>query len=93
MASDKSYLDYVIEQLSGPYELRYKYMFGEYCVYVNNKPIILVCDNTVFLNKDKKIEHLMKDAQVGIPYKGAKERYILDIDNNEFVISILSTLV
>ena len=26
----------------------------------------------------------MKDAETGCPYKGAKEHYILDIDNSEF---------
>jgi DNA helicase-2/ATP-dependent DNA helicase PcrA len=29
--------------------VRYKKMFGEYMVYVNEKPILLVCDNTVFV--------------------------------------------
>ncbi|MGN0560765.1 MAG: hypothetical protein ACI4K8_06895 [Candidatus Fimenecus sp.] len=24
-------------------------MFGEYMVYVNDKPILMVCDNTVFV--------------------------------------------
>ncbi len=30
------------------------------------------------------IEEMMKDAETGCPYKGAKEHYILDIDNSEF---------
>lgn len=27
---------------------------------------------------------MMKQAEVGCPYKGAKEHYVLDIDNPEF---------
>ena len=26
----------------------------------------------------------MQDAETGYPYKGAKEHYVLDIDNREF---------
>ncbi len=32
----------------------------------------------------------MKDAETGCPYKGAKEHYILDIDNSEFCKAIVT---
>ena len=47
-------------------------MFGEYTVYINYKPIILLCENTVYVNKNKKIEDLMSESETAIPYKGAK---------------------
>ena len=84
MATTVEYVEYVCEQLMGIGEIRYKKMFGEYMVYLNNKPVLLVCDNNVFIKKLECIEDLMKDADTGIPYKGAKEHYILDIDNSEF---------
>lgn len=58
-------------------------MFGEYMVYVNDKPVLLVCDNTVFVKKLPEIEELMSGAECGVPYDGAKEHYILDIENRE----------
>ena len=58
-------------------------------VYVNDKPVIIVCDNTAFVKKLPCIEEEMKEAQTGCPYKGAKEHYILDIDNAEFCKSII----
>lgn len=34
----------------------------------------------------------MKNAEIGFPYKGAKEHYVLDIDNSEFCKSIIIEL-
>ncbi len=59
-------------------------MFGEYMVYLNNKPVVIVCDNTAFVKKLDCIKKFMKNASTGYPYEGAKEHYILDIDNSEF---------
>lgn len=49
MATTKDYIEYVCERLHGAGGLRYRKMFGEYMVYVNDKPVLLVCDNTVFV--------------------------------------------
>lgn len=81
MATTQEYIEYVCEQISDIGEIRYKKMFGEYMVYVNNKPILLVCDSIVYVKELDVISDLMCDANRGIPYKGAKEHYILDIDN------------
>ncbi|MFR2154639.1 MAG: hypothetical protein ACLS48_08380 [[Eubacterium] siraeum] len=56
-------------------------MFGEYMVYVNDKPVLLVCDNTVYVKKLPEIEELMSGAECGVPYDSAKEHYILDIED------------
>ena len=83
MATTHEFINYVCEQLNGVGSVTYKKMFGEYMVYVNSKPILTVCDNTVYIKKLDCIEKLMKDASKGCPYEGAKEHYILDIDNAE----------
>ncbi len=84
MATTINFINYVCEQLEGIGDISYKKMFGEYMVYLNNKPVIIVCDNIAFVKKLECIKELMKDADVGFPYNGAKEHYILDIDNAEF---------
>lgn len=81
MATSKEYIEFVTEQIAGEYDLRYRKMFGEYMVYVNDKPVLLVCDNTVYVKKLDCVKSLMKNANVGVPYDGAKEHYILDIDD------------
>ena len=49
MASTMEFVTYVCEQLAGTGEISYRKMFGEYMVYVNFKPLILICDNTAFV--------------------------------------------
>jgi len=85
MATDVDYIRYFCEQIEGIGFIRFRKMFGEYMVYVNEKPVFLVCDNTVYVKMLPEISQPMKGAQVGIPYPGAKSYYILDIDNGELV--------
>jgi TfoX/Sxy family transcriptional regulator of competence genes len=64
-------------------------MFGEYLIYTNGKPVVLVCDNTAFVKIHDCVKPYLEDAEKGFPYDGAKEHYIVDVDNSE----LLSTLV
>lgn len=92
MATTNEYIEYVYDQIKGIGEIRYKKMFGEFMVYVNDKPVIIVCDNIPFVKKLDCIEHNMQGARTGFPYKGAKEHYILDIDNSDFCKMIVSEI-
>ena len=92
MATTADYIDYVCEQISGVGAVRYKKMFGEYMVYVNEKPILLVCDNMVFVKILDCISEKMKEAERGLPYDRAKEHYILDIDNSKFSKEVIALL-
>lgn len=91
MATDVSYIQFVMEQLREE-EATYKKMFGEYMVYVEGKPVFTVCDNTVFVKQVKELEEIMAEADKGFPYDGAKECYILDIENAELVEKVVAVL-
>ncbi len=92
MATNEDFIHYVCEQISGVGAVRFKKMFGEYLIYIDELPIIVVCDSTVYVKKLECIDELMQDASVGFPYKGAKEHYILDIENSDFSKKIISIL-
>jgi TfoX/Sxy family transcriptional regulator of competence genes len=81
MATSLDYVEYICDQIRGTGAIRYRKMFGEYMVYINDKPIILVCDNTPFIKMAECIHPLMENASTGCPYDGAKLHYILNIDN------------
>lgn len=91
MATDKTYIEFVCEQLRGE-DAQYKKMFGEYMVYLEGKPVLLVCDNTVFVKKREELKELMAEADCGFPYDGAKEHYILDIENAELTERVIEIL-
>lgn len=92
MATVESYVEYVCEQIRDCGHIRYKKMFGEYMVYVNDKPILLVCDNTVFVKKLDCLAKIMSAADCATPYKGAKEHYILDTENRELCQEVVAIL-
>ncbi len=83
MASTPDFVNFACDQIRGAGVVRYRKMFGEYLVYVNDKPILLICDDTVYVKPHECIRELMSGTVMGVPYQGAKEHYILDIDNGE----------
>ena len=92
MASDIDFVNYVMDQINGVGITLHKKMFGEYMVYVNQKRIILICDNTAFVKKLDCVKELLETEETGYPYKGAKEHYILDVDNCETMKNIVMAL-
>ena len=49
MATSKDYIEFVLEQVKDFGDVTARKMFGEYMVYANEKPVLLVCDNSVFV--------------------------------------------
>ncbi|MEG1925085.1 MAG: TfoX/Sxy family protein [Ruthenibacterium sp.] len=92
MATTLDFITYVCEQIAETGAVRFRKMFGEYMVYVNDKPVLLVCDNTVYVKKMTQIADKMRNAACGMPYEGAKEHYILDIDDADFSREIVTIL-
>ncbi len=92
MATSVDFIEFVCEQIRGSYSVRYKKMFGEYMVYVNDKPILLVCDNTMYVKMLPEIKELMNDTLTKTPYNGAKPHYILDIEDSELVENVINIL-
>lgn len=94
MATSVDYVEFVMEQLLNFNlgEIRYRKMFGEYMVYMDNKPIMLVCDNTVYIKQLPELATMMEGEESGHPYKGAKIHYILDIENEEKCLEVIPVL-
>ena len=96
MSTSPDFVAYVCEQIEGIGNVRSRKMFGEYMIYINEKPVLLVCDNTVFVKMLPELECLLSDAPTGYPYDGAKLHYILDIDDALLcrdVISVAEQLI
>ena len=89
MGTSESYIGFVCEKLERLGNIRSRKMFGEYMVYLNDKPILTVCDNTVFVKKLPQLADIMKNSDCGFPYDGAKECYILDIENDGLVEEVI----
>jgi len=93
MATSVDFMEYVCAQLSGcGGAVRYRKMFGEYMVYLNDKPVLLVCDNTVYVKTLPALDELMAGSARGVPYDGAKEHWMLDIDDREKLLAAAGIL-
>lgn len=92
MSTRLEFIEFICDQIADCGVIRYRKMFGEFMVYVNDKPILLVCDNTVYVKMNAILEPLMLNAERGFPYKGSKEHFILDIDDAEFSQQVIGML-
>ena len=83
MSTSPEFVTYLCEQLEGTGEVRSRKMFGEYMVYLNDRPVLLVCDDTPFVKMLPCVEGLLGDRPSAAPYEGAKPHYVLDPDDGE----------
>lgn len=92
MSTSADYIEFLYDQIKNVGNVRYRKMFGEYMVYLNDKPVLLVCDNTPFVRKLECVQELLGNAETGIPYRGAKEQYILDVEDGDLTFQVLAAL-
>jgi TfoX/Sxy family transcriptional regulator of competence genes len=91
MATEQSFIDYLIEQLHYAQNIATKKMFGEYALYCNEKVVAFICDNQFFLKPTKAGEVLLKKVTLAPPYHGAKGYFLLDqeIENPQFLSQLV----
>lgn len=73
-------------------DLWYRPMFGEYCVYAGEKPLMFVCDNTVFVKRIECVRELLAEAEERPPFPGAKNFVVLDVEDRELTRQVLLLL-
>jgi TfoX/Sxy family transcriptional regulator of competence genes len=65
-------MDYLLDILSDSRQVTSRRMFGEYCVYYAGRPVGLVCDDQLFLKPSDAGKQMMKQADEGAPFPGAR---------------------
>ncbi len=86
------FIEFVSSQIAAAGTVRYRRMFGGYMVYVDEKPVITVCDNIPYVKEHEAIKSMMLSAERGFPYEGAKEHYILDVSKSDFAVRVVKVL-
>ena len=86
MASDKDYLMFVLDQLSGLNEIAYRAMMGEYILYYRGRIVGGIYDDRLLVKPVPAALALMPDAPRELPYPGAKEMLLVeDVDDADFL--------
>ncbi len=55
MACSLDFIEFVSSQIATAGIVRYRKMFGEYMIYVDEKPVIIVCDNIPYVKEHESI--------------------------------------
>lgn len=77
MATRQSTVDELLDCLTGAGRVTARKMFGEYCVYLDEKPVALVCDDRLYLKPTDAGRELVPDAEEAPPYPGAKPHLVI----------------
>lgn len=84
MATRASTIEYIEDQLADIEGVWLRKMFGEYALYVGDKVVALVCDDTLFVKiTDAGREFVGEDFPEGFPYPRAKLAFQVDDDRLE----------
>ena len=78
MASDQSFVEFVVDQMENAGDITYKKMFGEYGLYCDDKIVALVCDNRLFVKPTKAGESFISNIVEAPPYPGAKPYLLIE---------------
>ena len=93
MASNKEYLDFILEQLSELSDITYRQMMGEYIVYYRGKIVGGIYDDRFLVKPVKSAISLMPDAAYELPYEGAKQMLVVDnVDSKRFLKKLLEII-
>ena len=93
MASSKDYLEFVLEQLSELDDITYKAMMGEYIIYYRGKIVGGIYDDRFLVKPTQSTKVLMPEADLELPYDGAKEMLLVDnVDNKAFLRELLEAM-
>jgi TfoX/Sxy family transcriptional regulator of competence genes len=93
VASSKEYLNYILEQLSELNRITYRVMMGEYIIYYDGKVVGGIYDDRFLVKPTKSAVEMMPDANLELPYEGAKEMLLVDdVEDKEFLSELIETM-
>ena len=93
MASSKEYLDFILEQLSELNDVSYRVMMGEFIIYYRGKIVGGIYDDRFLVKPTKSAVAMMPNAEMELPYEGAKEMLLVDdVDNKRFLRELLDAM-
>ena len=93
MASSKTYLDFILEQLSELQDIRYRAMMGEFIIYYRDKIVGGIYDDRLLVKAIPSAIAYMPNASYELPYQGAKEMLLVDeVDNKAFITGLFNVM-
>lgn len=93
MASDKTYLQFILEQLSSCEDVTHRAMMGEYILYYRGKIIGGIYDNRFLVKSVAPAVSYLHTVTYETPYDGAKPMLLVDdIENADYLVGLLEAM-
>ncbi|NTW97440.1 MAG: TfoX/Sxy family protein [Oscillochloris sp.] len=91
MASDESFVTFIVDQIEGAGAISYRKMFGEYAIYRDGKVVALVCDNQLFVKRTDAGRTFIGAVVEAPPYPGAKPSFLIEdnLDDREWMSQLI----
>jgi TfoX/Sxy family transcriptional regulator of competence genes len=95
MASEQEFVDWVVDQIAYPGDIKARKMFGEYGLFADGKIFALICDNKLFVKPTEAGRAFIKDPVEAPPYPGAKNRFLIEdqLEDREWLSHLISITV
>ena len=92
MASDKSFVEFIVDQVLHAGHVTYRKMFGDYTLYCDDKVVALISDNRLFVKPTEAGRAFIGEVTNAPPYPGAKLWFLIDerIDDREWITTLIS---
>lgn len=93
MSTSKSYLPFILDQLSGLEDITFRAMMGEYILYYRGKIAAYLCDDRLLVKILPSSTALLPAAHREVPYEGAKEMLLVEnVDDRAFLASLFQAM-
>ena len=91
MASNLSFVEFVVDQIKDAGEITFRKMFGEYAVYCDKKVVALICNNQFFVKPTEAGRHFINDVVEAPPYPNAKLYFLIEdtIEDREWMSNLI----
>lgn len=94
MASDRGYLEFILEQLAELDGVRARAMMGEYILYYRDRVIGGIYDDRLLVKSTPGAASYMPSATEELPYPGAKPMLLVDnVDDRAYLCGLFDAMV
>jgi TfoX/Sxy family transcriptional regulator of competence genes len=91
MASDQSFVEFIVDQIGSAGSIAYRKMFGEYAIYCDGKVVALICDNQLYVKQTNSGRSFIGDVVEKPAYPGARLSFLIEdkFEDREWISNLV----
>ena len=93
MASNREFLDYILEQLRDLEDIEFRPMMGEFILYYRGKIVGGIYDDRLLVKPVRSALNYVSDVLYALPYEGARKMLAVDdVDDRDYLKGLFETM-